>query len=335
MFAHPPQEVIEALAGPGPVVVAGHVTPDADCLGSTMALAWALHRTRGVETAVALPDGSVSSRLRFMVDLGRPVLATPAAVASAGRVVVCDTAKFPRINMDEASRSGIEQRGTAVINIDHHASNTAFGRVNWVDAAASSTCEMIHRLFKAQDWPISPEVASLLYAGIHGDTVGFSLPNTSAAALQAAGDLVACGADVGRIGEQLCRSLQQREFNLRRVIYDNTRLSPSRRIAFSTANHYEITRAGCSAVDIDDQVEIPRSLEGAKMAVLFTEGNPGKVRINLRSKSGVGVLELARRIGGGGHDEAAGAIMNGQIEDAVATLLPLAERYLDELEQIA
>ena len=71
---------------------------------------------------------------------------------------------------------------------------------------------------------------------------------------------------------------------------------------------------------------------GASIAILFTEGNQGRVRINLRSKTQRGVLELARRIGGGGHRQAAGAIMTGTIEDAVSKLLPLADAYLDEQE---
>ena len=95
---------------------------------------------------------------------------------------------------------------------------------------------------------------------------------------------------------------------------------------------WEIANAGCTAADIDEQVEIPRALDGTRMALLFTEGNRGWVRINFRGKGGIGVLDLAKSLGGGGHYEAAGAILEGTVEEVVTRVLPVAEQYLDQLQ---
>jgi phosphoesterase RecJ-like protein len=277
---------------------------------------------------VSLPSGSLSQRLEFLADWAGVPLATAEDFAGADGFVVTDTAKKSRCNVDEAlgENWSADRR---IINIDHHVSNTRFGDVNWIDPAAGSSAELIYRAIRAAGRPVTPLVASLLYAGIHSDTVGFSLPTTTASALQAAGELVEAGARVAELGEKLCRSQTPSEFALNRVIYDNTRIVADGRIAYSTANYDEITGAGCTRADIDDQVVIPRSVRGTQIAVLFTEGDRGKIRLNLRGEAGVNVLPLARKLGGGGHDEAAGAIIDGTIEEAVEQVIPLAAEQLD------
>ncbi|HOW19469.1 MAG TPA: DHHA1 domain-containing protein, partial [Phycisphaerae bacterium] len=103
---------------------------------------------------------------------------------------------------------------------------------------------------------------------------------------------------------------------------------PDGLIAYSTASHEEITGAGCGPADIDEQVAIPRSLKGIRMAILFTEGKPGRVRINFRGEGGTNVLELARELGGGGHATSAGAIVNGSLPQVVPDVLERAARRL-------
>lgn len=326
-----PPDLLSALTDNSALIVAGHVTPDADCVGSMFALAWGIEQATGRPVRCALPEGSLSKKLEFLVGLTPVKLASLQHCLDAEVLVVCDTAKQQRVNLDAEAREKLTA-GCRIINIDHHASSTQFGEINYVDDHASSASELVYRIFKHAGWDLTPAVATLLSTGMHADTVGFSLPSTSAATFDAAADLVRHGADIGLIGDRLWRCQSREEFQLRRVVYDNTQLSKSGKIAYSTATYQEIAQSGCTAADIDDQVEIPRALAGASIAILFTEGRKGKVRINLRSKTEQGVLELARRIGGGGHRQAAGAIMTGSIEDAVSKLLPLADAYLDEQE---
>ncbi len=322
-----PEGLLSTLESWRRPVVLGHLRPDADCLGAmyAVALSWPAD---GEPARVSLPEGSISRRLRFLADWAGVPTVPPADFADADGFVVVDTGKHSRCNVHHEIRD-VWSEGRSVINIDHHASNTQFGEFNWVDAAAGSTCELIHRLLVAADRTISPVVASMLYAGIHSDTVGFSLPSTASSALRAAADLVDSGARVPEIGEQLCRSQSQPEFELDRVIYDNTRLVADGRIAYSTASYEEITRSKCTSADIDDQVGIPRALRGIRMAILFTEGRKGKTRLNMRGEADVQVLELALQLGGGGHADAAGAILDASIEEAVQRVLPLAIEHLD------
>ena len=321
-----PDFMKEVTAVRRPLVV-GHVTPDADCIGASLGLATSL-REHGIEATVGLPADCVAKRLGFMLELAP---STPRAVewSADGRydsLIVVDTAGEKRINIQPLP----ELAGSIPsFNIDHHITNTDFGRHNWIDPHASSTCEMIALLVAGLKWVPSSGVASLLYAGLHGDTAGFSLPSTSADSLHIAADLVRAGADVSHIGEQLCRSQGRHDFELLRRVYDHTTVVAGGRIAYSHLSFKDITESGCSADDIDDQVSIPRALRGIRIAMLFSEGEPGVIRVNLRGEGDTSVVEIAEHFGGGGHTQSAGVrVRNKLMQQVIDEVLAVADQHL-------
>lgn len=291
------------------------MTPDADCIGSMFGLAAAMRDT-GIDAAVGLPTGCVANKIAFMLELGEGVPRVDAWTAEGpfDSLIVVDTAAEKRVNIQPAPSMG---GSLPTFNIDHHITNTDFAKSNWVDPHSSSASEMIAILLQAMGWKTSARTASLLYAGIHGDTGGFSLPATSAESLHVAAELVRAGADVAHIGEQLCRSQNRSDFELLRRVYDHTTVVDNGRIAYSHLSYKDITDAGCKADDIDDQVSIPRALKGVRLAMLFSEGEPGVIRINLRGEGKVTVVELAQRFGGGGHSQSAGVKMKNKSMQAV------------------
>jgi bifunctional oligoribonuclease and PAP phosphatase NrnA len=126
----------------------------------------------------------------------------------------------------------------------------------------------------------------------------------------------------------LCRSQEQHEFDLIRLVYHNTRLASAGRIAYSTLTYDEIKTTGCTPEDIDDQVSIPRSLSRIQIAMLFSEAERGVVRINFRGEGGKAVLPLAERLGGGGHTYSAGARIRGTMDAVVERVLVEADAHL-------
>ncbi len=320
-----PPEICDALHAARRVLLVGHVTPDADCLGSMGALSHAL-TGMGKRACASLPQGSVSRRLAFLADAGCLAPAAREEMRACDLIVVVDTAKASRVNLEGKLDSLAD---IPVVNVDHHATNPRFGQANWVDAARSSTAEMIYEVLAALGAAITAPIATLLYAGIHTDTQGFSLPNTTPRSLEVAHALAAAGVNIPQLCERLHRSYTPAEFALLRLVYANTRVSADGRIAWSTAGHDEIRAAGCTAADIDDQVNVPRSIEGIHLAMLFTEGHPGKVRINFRGER-VEVLTLAQQFNGGGHHQAAGAILDGSVADVSERVLRAAADHVRE-----
>ena len=322
-----PGQVIDTMRRMHAPVVITHVTPDADALGSSLALAltWT---SDGCCPRISLPPGSLSQRLTFMGEWANVPLAHPEDFTATDGFVVLDAAKKSRCGIEPALRDTNWSAGRKVINIDHHESNTRFGDVNWVVPTASSTAELVYYLLGAADLPISALTASLLYAGIHSDTLGFSLPTTGASSLSVGADLVKRGADVAALGERICRSQRKSEFDLLRVIYANTRLLAEGKLAYSSASYDEIVGAGCIAADIDDQINVPRSLDGVRLAILFTEGHEGKTRINFRSSGDVTVLDRALQFSGGGHRQSAGVVLDCDLKEAIDKVLPRAVEHL-------
>jgi len=324
--AVPADVVAQVLALHKPIVVS-HVVPDADALGSAFAMALGVKRD-GCAPKVALPDGSLSQRLTFLFEMADIPVATDADYESADGFIILDTAKIGRSNVGKERKAGDWLAGRPVVNIDHHETNTRFGTIDWIVAACGSTCELVYYFLRAADRPITAEMASLMFAGIQTDTLGFSLPTTRASTLRTAAALVELGANIGMLGERLGRSQRKSEFDLLRVVYDNTRVLADGRLAYSSASHDEIRDAGCSAADIDEQINVPRSLEGVELAMLFSEGRKGKTRINFRGSGEVTVAELAARFGGGGHTQAAGAILDCGLQDAIEQVVPVAAEHL-------
>ncbi|HPF40161.1 MAG TPA: bifunctional oligoribonuclease/PAP phosphatase NrnA [Phycisphaerae bacterium] len=324
----PSDDFLTALRRVKRPLVLGHVTPDADAIGASLGLATAM-RAEGIDAVCGLPASTVAKKLEFLLRLvsETPCVESWSAEDGYDAIIVLDTAGANRINIDPAPPLDGD---IDVFNIDHHVSNMGFGRHNWIDATASSTCELVGRLIEKQGWAFTSSVASLLYAGIYGDTAGFSLPSTSPDTMETAATLLRHGADVAFVGEQLCRSQVRSDFELLRRVYDNTVVTDDQRIAYSFLSHDDFLESGARPEDIDDQVSVPLALKGVHMALLFTEGERGVVRINLRGEGGVRVVELAQQFQGGGHAHAAGVrIRNTPLKDVIQEVIAAAHESLD------
>jgi len=322
-----PTDACDAIRNAERIALIGHVTPDADCIGVIGAMHLALKKM-GKRPVASMPDGSVARKLQFLVDLAGWNAGTKDELAACDLALVMDTAKEKRVNVDGKLEA---LPGAAVLNVDHHESNTRFGKWNWIEGQRSSACEMIYELIGALGCDVTPDIATLVYAGIHSDTQGFSLSNTTGRSLEVAHQLADAGADIIDTCERLCRGQSRNEFELLKVIYANTQVSDDGKLAWSSADFDEIRTAGCKPNDIDAQVEVVRSIEGVRVAILFTEANRGKIRMNFRGERGWPVLELAQQFHGGGHEQAAGAILDGNIPNAVEQVIRAARAHVARL----
>ncbi len=325
----PSVQILDALTRAKSLVCVGHVSPDADCLGAALGLAraWSLHQNR--DASVWVSEKSIPARLRFMFEIANVRNANEYDLESADRIAVVDTSQPSRIDLPKNATSSIDGN-PRILNIDHHFTNTCFGDLHWIVEDASSTCELIYEVLRGLSYRIDPATAALLYSGIYTDTGGFSLPNTTANALHIAADLTQLGVSPSDVAERVDRSVGVPQFELMKCIYQNTRTQENGSIAYSTISYDDLVRSGCSPSDIDDQVNVPRSMAGVTIAALFTEVEPGQIRINLRGESNTEVSGLAQQFGGGGHRQAAGVIMSGTLQCAVERIVNAAVNMLHQ-----
>jgi phosphoesterase RecJ-like protein len=317
-------DVITAIKQSRRPLVCGHVNPDADCIGSQLVMLSAL-KAMGKDAKVLLPLETVSRKYAFLLELMPEVRQSEPDVRGVDLIVVVDTALRKRINMPE----GASLPDVPVCNIDHHLGNEKFGDVNWVESAAGSCSQLVFLLVRKLGVELDWAQATLLYSGVHADTRGFSLANTDRSALAIGAELAASGAKIGWVCQGLHRSQHISEFKLMRVVYANTKLSDCGRFAWSTVSQDEFAAIGAKPNDIDEQVGVPRSIEGVKIAVLFSETKPGVVRINFRAEDDVNILPLAKYFGGGGHAQASGATQCGSIDEVARRVMKVAVASLD------
>ncbi len=307
MKTHPKivSRIIEEIKKHEHFCVVGHQRPDGDCVGSQLAIALAL-RNEG-RRVVCWNQDPMPQKLQFL-DAGN-LFARPQAAQSFDCVLAVDSASLDRIG---EVQQFIHNR-KSLINIDHHASNTRYGDLNWVSPNEPSSGEMIYRLLKAVRWSIKPQIADCLFTAISTDTGSFQYPTTRPSTYEIAGDLVDKGANLSVICDQVYQSYPLSRVKLIRHVYNHFKLTNDNKIAYFWLRPKDYQRTGAAPDESEGLIDHIRDIDPVVVACLFEELEPEVIRISLRSKSpDINVSDTAKRFGGGGHKAAAGARICGR-----------------------
>lgn len=223
-------------------------------------------------------------------------------------VIVVDTANQPRVDDERWST------GAAVIKIDHHPNDDAFGDIQWVLDQASSTSEIIYDWYakNAAALTMPDDAARLLYAGIIGDTGRFMYPATSANTFAVASKLLTYNfsmTDVNQAEDEISPEMAR----LSAYVYQNLEILPSG-AAYLKLTDEIVESFGLAASDSTSAVvPLPGKITSVVAWAIFVEAKDKTFRIRLRSK-GPSINELAKNHGGGGHALASGATAHDQAE---------------------
>jgi phosphoesterase RecJ-like protein len=190
---------------------------------------------------------------------------------------------------------------------------------------------MIYSQAIAGRWPITPDAATCLYTAILTDTGRFTFPNTTASCLHAAGALVELGAQHILAAEKTYQETTPGLLSLRAEALGTIRMYASDRIAVMSITHDMMARNRVDPIDTQEMADYPRSITGVAVGVLLREmRKQGKVKVSLRSRYGIDVEPVARKFGGGGHHEAAGCEVPGDMETVGTWVVEELTRRLRE-----
>ena len=302
-------------------VLVGHVHPDADALGSALALGLGLER-RGVPVAVSFAEpGEIPESLRLLP--GGHLVVPPGEVPDHPDLLVS-------LDVGSAARLGSLDRllttARQSLIIDHHPSNTRFGDHHLIDPSAEATVVLVARLLDRLGIPIDLAIAKNLYAGLATDTGHFRHADSDAHRLAAR--LI----DTGVRPAELLRPITDcHPFDWLTmlshvlggaVLHDvaaDGRGVVSTRIDLATS-------AGLRSEELDSVIDILRTVQQAAVAVVLKQTSPDIWQVSLRSHPPVDVAVLATELGGGGHVRAAGFTHHGDPDDAVAAILAVLGR---------
>jgi phosphoesterase RecJ-like protein len=223
---------------------------------------------------------------------------------------VLDVGEFRRAGrqVGECKRIG------AFINLDHHKTSENFGVVNLIDVSAAATGLLVHRIIKAAGGEISFATALCIYVAVLTDTGSFRYSNSNQEAFSVAGEMIAKGVNAWDVSSLLYESQPKGRLELLSKALTTLKFSDCGRFASLSVSLDMYAQTGTDAELTDGFINYPRSVRGVEVAIFFRQIDDSSYKVGFRSKGKVDVSTLAEGFGGGGHHNAAGCVVKGDLE---------------------
>jgi phosphoesterase RecJ-like protein len=320
------RQIDELIQGARRMLLVTHVAPDGDAIGSLLGLGWLL-KALGKGLTLTCED---------------PVPAPYTWLPGSDEIVRRGSGSYDLVislDCSDQRRTGHVlddgMLGLPLVNIDHHITNTGFGTVNWVDPSVAAASQMILTMAEALGWGVTQPAAVCLLNGLVTDTRGFRTGNVSAVVLRSALRLMDAGAPLNEI---TWRVLDQRPLASVRLWGEAIEgLHLEHEILWTVITRAMRQRWGSSNGE-DGYSGLANFLSGvreAQVTVVFTERDDGTIDVGMRSIPGCDVSQAAVRLGGGGHPQAAGCTLEGELSAAEARVLDEIRRSLAEQRKVA
>jgi phosphoesterase RecJ-like protein len=309
------------------VLITAHIGPDADGIGSMLALKqailaqWAGH----VVQVDCVTTGKVPDFLRFLPGfdtvLNLDVTSAPLSRYDVAIAVDCGSAE--RLGRGKH----LFTSASVNINLDHHVSNDQYGHINLMETDAASTGQVVANWLDAIGIGFTADMATCLYATLIADTGGFKYSNTSPAALRLAARLVEAGADPEAIYKHLLDTKPWRQIQLHAEALMACEFNPPQTLGWLTVTREQLAKYNALDEHLEGLVETVRQVDTVVLAAIFKETKEGGTKISLRSDDHrINVAEILVRFGGGGHKMAAGCSLSEPLDSVKAKLLPILEQ---------
>jgi bifunctional oligoribonuclease and PAP phosphatase NrnA len=310
-------EIKDRLSAAQKIVIASHVRPDGDAIGSLLGLGLAL-RNAGKSVQMVLADG-VPSSFKYL-EGSKFIEKEPKN--NHDTFITVDCADFKRTG------SIFEKFGQPDINIDHHKTNEKFGKLNLIEAEEVATAAILTNYLPVWGFEITQPIAAALLTGIITDTLGFRTANITPEALRQAATLMETGVDMPEI---YMHSLVRKSFPAAR--YWGAGLSTLQTkdgIVWGTLTIVDRKIAGYGGNDDADLINMISAIDGNKVGMVFVEQSNNHVKISWRAlQAGVDVSKVAKHFQGGGHAAAAGADIQGSLIEVQKEVLKKTREFLN------
>ena len=308
-------------------VLTTHINPDGDAIGSEIAMAEYL-RHLGKE-AIIINNSSTPNNYKFL-DRNEDIVVYEEEhhhqiVASADAYLIVDISDWDRLRKIGQI---IKTVPVPKICIDHHHINYKFADLDIIHEDASSTGEIIFDFLTAMKYPIQGIVADALYSCILTDTGSFRFSNTSAKTHQVASHLLGVGVNSKEIYHCVYEQNSRSKMALMGKALCNLKYECGGSLVWFVLSQDMFDLCQASHWDTEGFPEIPRSIDGVEVSLMFTELDKNRVKVSLRSKGQIVINQIAEKFGGGGHHYAAGALVNKTLAETIPMVLTEIKQLL-------
>jgi len=306
------QPVAQALKNADCIHIVAHVTPDADTIGSQLAL---FHALKSLGKHVVMHNMDSAPRICQYLQ-GSEYISHGACIDGLNDidvVVAVDAGSLGRLGFGAAYFSD-----KTLINIDHHASNTMYGNINLIDARYCATGAMIYDLLQCMGIALSAESSAAIYAAVLTDTASFRLSTVTADVHRMVADLIDAGADVGFAATSIYQSHHKGRFDILQLCLKEMEICDDGHSAWLWVEQDWYAQTGTRAEDTEGFIDYARSIEGVEVAAFLRADGEDVWKLSLRGQAPYHVGQLAAALGGGGHQYAAGVTLLGTRDEVTA-----------------
>lgn len=312
----------EALAKANQILVATHIGPDGDAIGSLTAMGLMLQQLD--KCAVLVSEDSVPKRFRYL-PLTDSVVQKPADDDKYDLVITLDAGDITRVGK---VLKNMAKPLPPLVNIDHHVTNTYFGDINLVEMKASSTTEVLFNLLPALDIQLDKPLAECLLTGLITDTLNFRTANVTGDTLKTAGLLVEAGINLHHITTQALTLKEMSTLLLWKKGLNNARIEEG--IIWTALTVEDRREAGHQGYSTSGLGNMLADVYDIKMSVVLLELSNGRVSISFRCHPPYRVSELAEELGGGGHHLASGCTIKGSLDEVTELVVSKSKEAMRE-----
>lgn len=313
-------DLLNVLKDANSIGITGHIRPDGDCVGSTMAMYMYLtKKLRGKRIDIFLEPIPEAYSCIKRLDEVRTDFVTDVKKYDAFIVIDCDYTRTGQAQL-------LFENAVLKINVDHHISNKGCGDINYIVPSASSASELVYDLIGEEG--LDDDIALSLYLGIIHDCGVFQYSNTSRKTLETAAKLIEFNFDFSKIIEEtFYQKTYMQNLLLGKAVQESTLILDGHAI-YSVVSKEVMQEFHAKSSDLDGIVNQLRNTKGVDCAIFIYELENGEYKISMRSNEKVNVSVIAGQFGGGGHVKAAGVTMDGTVNEIVSKLSDLIAEQL-------
>lgn len=312
-------EILKQIQKAEKIVILTHESPDGDAVGSSLAMKLIVEKLE--KTAdVIIPE---YSRLFNFLPSAEEIM-TDSEIKNYDLAISVDCATLKRM----AKKEYFENAKTTIV-IDHHGSNTMYGDLNYVNPASPACCEVIAGMLKYYEINITKDIGTCLMTGIITDTGGFRHVGITPETFEFTADLIRLGVDVPDIYKRTLNTKTRANFELSKRVMDRMEILEDGKVTFTYMNKKDEEEVGAEPGDHEGLVEIGRDIEGVEVSIFIRQKeNEDAYKISMRSGNKVNVSDICFLFGGGGHPRAAGALIQGNVEQVKEKLMKEVRKAL-------
>jgi len=301
------EAVVDVLRSEDDFLITSHLKPEGDSIGSQLALKLSLLQLG--KSAVVVNDDPVPGMFEFLP--GSETIVNPSAMDGVPPVsVVVDCGQWDRLG----EAGALARKAATVLNIDHHPDTRGIGKYNYIDPIAAASGEQIYEIARRLG-TLDHDVALCIYVAIVSDTGGFRYSNTTPETHRITSELMRLGVKANEVAYKLYESDPPNLIRAMGIALSQVRFKNG--VAWARLSKEDLVRAGAWGQPLETEKIIRqiRTINDVRVVVFLTEMEDGLVKVNLRARPGFDVGSLARELGGGGHRQASGCTVEGDLDE--------------------